>query len=82
MIQALEKGNNGTWEENRIVYIDGRIYVPNSKKIKKKILQENHDSADVGHPGQQKMLDLIKRNYWWPRLKEDIKKYTQGCFKC
>jgi len=27
------------------------------------------------------MLELIKRNYWWSGLKEDIKKYVQGCFK-
>ena len=28
------------------------------------------------------MMELLKRNYWWPRLKEDVKKYIQGCFKC
>jgi len=28
------------------------------------------------------MLELLKRTYWWPRLKEDIKRYVQGCFKC
>ena len=28
------------------------------------------------------MLKLIKRTYWWPGLKEDVKKYVQGCFKC
>ena len=82
MIQALEKGDNGTWEENGIVYMDGRIYVPNSRKIKKKILQENHDLVDMRHLEQQRMLNLIKRNYWWPGFKEDIKKYVQGCFKC
>ena len=27
------------------------------------------------------MLDLIKQNYWWPGIKEDIRKYVQGCFK-
>ena len=27
------------------------------------------------------MLEVIKRTYWWPGLKEDIKKYIQGCFK-
>jgi len=27
------------------------------------------------------MLELIKRTYWWLGLKEDIKKYVQGCFK-
>ena len=28
------------------------------------------------------MLKLIKRNYWWLEIKEDIKKYVQGCMKC
>ena len=28
------------------------------------------------------MLELLKRTYWWPGLKEDIKKYVQGCLKC
>ena len=27
------------------------------------------------------MIELLKQNYWWPDLKEDIKKYVQGCFK-
>ena len=36
----------------------------------------------MGYPEQQRMLDLIKRNYWWPGLKEDVKKYVQECFKC
>ena len=64
-----------------MVYIEGIIYVPNNKKIKEEILKENHDSADVGHPEQHKMLELIKRTYWWPGLKEDVKKYIQRCFK-
>jgi len=38
--------------------------------------------VDVGHPGQQKMIELVKRNYWWLELKEDIKKYVQDCIKC
>ena len=28
------------------------------------------------------MMELIKRNYWWPGIKNDMKKYVQGCFKC
>ena len=31
--------------------MEGRIYVPNSKKLKEKILQENHNSVDVGYLG-------------------------------
>ena len=61
--------------------MDRRIYVPNSQKIKEKILQENHELADIGHLGQQQMMELIKRNYQWLGIKNNVKKYVQGCFK-
>jgi len=33
MVQALEKDNGLSWEQDRIVYMEGRIYIPNNKKI-------------------------------------------------
>jgi len=51
VVQALKKEDGLTWEENRMVYMKGRVYVPNNKKIRKEILKENHDLVDVGHPG-------------------------------
>jgi len=75
VVQALEKEDSLTWEEDGVVYMEGRIYVPNNKKIKEEILKENHDLVDMGYPGQHRMLEVIKRTYWWPGLKEDIKKY-------
>ena len=57
--------------------MEGRIYVPNNKKIREEILKENHDLVNVGHLEQHRMLELLKRTYWWPELKEDIKKYIQ-----
>jgi len=82
VVQALGKDNRLSWEQDRIVYMKERIYILNNKKLKKKILQENHDLVDVEHLGQQRMMELLKHNYWWPGLKEDVKKYMQGCFKC
>ena len=52
VIQALENDDELSWEEDEIVYIEERIYVPNNKKFKEKILQENHNSVDMGHPKQ------------------------------
>ena len=82
VVQTLKKEDGLTWEEDGVVYMEEGIYVPNNKKIKKEILKENHDSVDVGHPEQHRMLELLKRTYLWPGLKEDIKRYVQGCFKC
>ena len=60
MVQALKNKDRLTWEEDGIVYIEGRIYVSNNKKTREKILKENHDSVDVEHSEQQRMLELIK----------------------
>jgi len=81
VVQVLKKEDGLTWEEDGVVYIEGKVYVLNNKKLREEILEENHNSVDVGHPGQQRILELIKRNYWWPGIKEDIKKYIQECFK-
>ena len=60
VVQALKKEDGLTQKEDGIVYIEGRVYIPNNKRTREKILKENYDSVNVGHPGQQKMLELIK----------------------
>jgi len=61
--KELEKKDSQSFEENGIVYMDGRIYIPNNLKIREKILQENHKPVDIKYPGQQQMIELIKQNY-------------------
>ena len=59
-----------------------QIYISNNKKIQEQMLRENYNLVNVGHLGQTRMLELIKQNYWCPGIKEGIKEYIQGCFKC
>ena len=59
--------------------MNGKICILDNKKIQEQILQENYNLADVE---QQRMFDLIKRNYWWPAIQNNIKKYIQGYQKC
>ena len=82
VVQVLKKKDELTWEEDIVIYMEERIYVPNNKKIREEILKKNHNLVDIGHPEQQWMSELLKRNYWWPGLKEDIKEYIQECFRC
>ena len=78
----MERKDRQSWEENRIVYIDGKIYVPKNRQLRDKILSNNHNSLDIGYPGQHRMMELIKRNYWWLGICNDIQKYIQGCQEC
>jgi len=79
--QELKKENSLSWEENRIIYMDEQIYIPNNKKLQEQILQKSYNPINVGYPEQQRMLELVKRNYWWPGIKENVKKYIQGYIK-
>ena len=63
VVQALEKNDRLTWEEDGVAYMEGRIYVPNNKKLREEIIKEHHDPADIRHPGQHKMMELLKRTY-------------------
>ena len=51
VIQALKKENGSIWEEDRVIYMEGKVYVPNNKKIREEIQKENHNSVDMGHLG-------------------------------
>ena len=62
--KQLEKKDGQSQEGNRIVYIDGKIYVPRNRQLQDEILSDNHNPPDVRHPGQHRMMELIKRNYW------------------
>ena len=44
------------------------IYVPMNKKLREKILNLHHDRPIEGHPGRDKMFELITRTYYWPGL--------------
>ena len=39
VVQSLKKEDGLTWEEDRIVYIEGRVYIPNNKRTIEKILK-------------------------------------------
>ena len=61
--KQLEKKDRQSQEKNRIVYIDSKIYVPRNKQLQDEILSDNHNPPNVEHPGQHKIIELIKRNY-------------------
>lgn len=44
------------------------------------VLQGLHN--DVGHPGRDRTLSLIKERLYWPRMTSDIDKWTSECHEC
>ena len=61
---------------------DNLIYIPDTNDLRLRVLRYKHDHILSGHPGQNKTVDLIRRDYTWPGLREFVKKYCKSCTTC
>ncbi|KAJ3574926.1 hypothetical protein NP233_g1445 [Leucocoprinus birnbaumii] len=81
--QAMEKEGGEAWKkEGKIIIWRERVYVPDVATLREEIMKRHHDSETVGHPGYTKTHELITRNFWWPRMMNDVKRYVAGCETC
>jgi hypothetical protein len=51
VVQEMEKQPKKLWENDGVIYRNGKIYIPNSQEIHDCILHKHHYSPDMGHPG-------------------------------
>jgi len=45
-------------------------------------MDEFHISHYAGHPGYQKMITAIRKEYFWPGMKRNIVEYLARCLEC
>jgi hypothetical protein len=57
---------------------DDRVILPT--QLRDQLLQFYHDQ--VGHPGITGSLATIRRQYWWPGLRDNVETYIQSCQWC
>ena len=58
------------------------MYVPKNEELRAEVIQLHHDIPAAGHGGRWKTVELVTRNYWWPRVTRDVGKYIEGCDLC
>ena len=46
------------------------------------ILKTYHNSVFAAHPGQKKTQELIQQDFFWTTIRQDVKKYVEGCISC
>ena len=42
----------------------------------------HHDILVTGYEGQWKTTELVTKNYWWPEVTINIRKYVERCDLC
>ncbi|MBW0555788.1 hypothetical protein O181_095503 [Austropuccinia psidii MF-1] len=66
----------------KLLLLKDRVVISSNHELQFNIIQKHHDSLLAGHPGQEKTLKLIKRDFYWAGMNQIIKDHVSSCQKC
>ncbi|KAK1409444.1 hypothetical protein QVD17_35970 [Tagetes erecta] len=67
---------------DQLLFFKRRLVVPDLTHIKLKLLQEAHNTPMGGHGGFLKTIKRLSTQYFWPKMKQEVRVYVQECFVC
>jgi len=71
------------WREvDSIMYKERKVYVPKDDKLRAEIIRLYHNTLVGDHKGQWKIVELVTRNFWWPEVTKEVKRYVEGYNAC
>jgi hypothetical protein len=59
-----------------------RAVIPNDVELRRKILEEAHQTRYTIHPNNNKMYQDLKKKFWWYGMKWNIAEYVVQCPSC
>ncbi|XP_075489433.1 uncharacterized protein LOC142528268 [Primulina tabacum] len=74
-----EKSQDLQIDDKGVLWMNGRLCVPNNDNLRQEILSEAHKSKFSVHPGSTKMYIDLKRNFWWNGMKRDVAVFVSKC---
>jgi hypothetical protein len=80
--KILKKGTSIKYpdysQKDDLLYYKGHLYIPHGE-FRKDWMCQYHDHPMSGHPGRQVTQAAISKDYWWPNMRNYVKKYMEGC---
>ncbi|XP_042415129.1 uncharacterized protein LOC122004284 [Zingiber officinale] len=65
--------------DNGILWVKGRLWVPDIDNLRQEVMCEAHKSKFSVHPGSTKMYMDLKKNFWWSGMKKDVREFVSRC---
>jgi transposase InsO family protein len=72
----LTKGTDGVWRTS-----DGLVYVPARRMLRVRLCVCAHQGRG-GHHGVASTLGWLKKDFWWPKMREDVAAFCAACVVC
>jgi len=78
--KVREQEKNGIRLEGELLYRKKKLWIPAGNV--QQVIESEHDTKIAGHMGQDKTIELIRRNFWWPKMNERIVDFVRSCPEC
>lgn len=59
-----------------------RQWVPNWEPLRTELVRIAHEDPTKGHPGREETYATLARDYFWPRMSQDVRRYIRNCGVC
>ena len=82
LIQTMNSRGIPLVERNGLWFRGSQVCVPPDDTVRQEILRNKHNMPLAGHSGVAKTYDLISRNYYWPKMRQDTLSYVRSCDIC
>jgi len=79
---GIEKRKDFRMGRDGILRFRERVCIPNSRVLRKMLLDEGHKSRLSIHPSMTKMYKDLKATFWWTAMKTDVGDYVASCLVC
>jgi hypothetical protein len=66
--------------QDRLLCHLGHLCVPTSER--EKLVWEAHYSQMAGHFGMKKIVVILQKHFYWPKLRQDVSKYIISYIAC
>lgn len=65
-----------------LLYYRERLWIPGHEPLTTGVIQRVHDSFLGGHPGRDTTIDLLARQFYWPGMNQDVRRFLRNCDVC
>lgn len=67
---------------NGRLFMKDQLFVPKDTEVRLRLMQLHHFPPRLGHPGYKSMFEVMSRNYYWPRMRQDLYIFVRACHTC
>ncbi|KAI0992408.1 hypothetical protein K3495_g15777, partial [Podosphaera aphanis] len=69
-------------DDNGHVRRRDRLLIPTFEPLQTALIHKAHDFPLTGQPGREVTLNILSRDFYWPRMSSMVRRYVRNCDVC